>query len=595
MPTTTLISLLLAAQAGTSTTTATPDDMPPIVPLVAPAAAEPPGAEPEAPEPTQAESTYDDYAPASPRDPEPEEPAADEAAPAAPAEDVALKPDDFFQFSDFADTRVTFSLSNVDVFAGPGDRSTPTSGYRIGIDPDYNLFLENINTRFNGFESLSHIVVHKKVGSFFKFWETEIALAALMLADTQSGQFRFFDSGTYIRLIRKLDEGHEHEVGSIDFTAWPVSSDRFRLGYTYLVSWGGTAIFPGKLQASSITEGAVPGARLRWRAPHGKAYAYAGFKTALLLSREPGSVAGELVPNFGILAGGGADIADLIVLEANGGYFQKGTQERPGLEGREIAAYGVSGRATLYFGKKPADSADFRLYRNDPSDPNNFNLWKGFKAGTGFSVAIEGSYLAQNLEDPDNFGSETVVPAITAGLVAQAKLDALGLRVDAFFQNTDFILFNVPGFVPFQGTPALASTTPEIFAAATIEYHLESLHMRPMLSLGIKVPATYKGVVPGDEGPIVGGARAGELRTQVIVDETRRTVLPPNTDATPIFGALLRVPIALSPVLALSAEVLFELDDNKPRIAQDNERGEVTYIFDPPQRLGFSLALQSRW
>jgi len=593
MPTTTIISVLLAAQVATSTPTDTPaidappppapevsNDQPMAVPADEPAAAEEPA---EVAEPAEVEAP-----------PEIDE-AKEEAQEVEKDADVNLRSDDFFHFSDFADTRVTFSLSNVDVFASPGDRTTPPSGYRIGIDGDYNLFLENINTRFSGFESLSHIVVHKKVASFFTYWETEIALAALMLADTGSGQFRFFDSGTYVRLIRKLGDGPESEVGSIDLTAWPVSADRYRLGYTYLISWGGTSIFPGKLQSSSITEGAVPGFRLRWRGPGGKSYAHAGFKTSLLLSRTPGSMAGELVPNYGLLAGVGFDIADMIVLEANGGYFQKGTQERPGLEGSEIAAYGASARATIYFGSKPSNSADFRLYRNDPTDPNNFNLWKGYKPGTGFSVSVEGNYLAQNLEDPDNFGSERIVPAIAAGLVAKAKLDALGLRLDAFFQNTDFILFNVPGFVPFQATPELASTTPDIFAAATIDYFLDSLHMRPMISLGVKIPATYRGVVPEDQGPMVGGARPGERRTQVIVDEPRRTVLPPNTDATPIFAALLRVPVALSPVLALSAEVLFELDDNKPRIAQDNERGEVTYIFDPPQRLGFSLSLQSRW
>jgi hypothetical protein len=516
-----------------------------------------------------------------------------------PAEEKAaeLTPnaDDFFQFSDFVDTRVTFAISNVNLFAGPGERSTPTSGYRIGVDRNYNLFLENVNTRFSGYETLSHIVLHKKLPGFWKYWETEAALAALVLADTDSGRISFFDSGTYLRVIRKLDDGKEEKVGSVDLTAWPVSADRFRLGYTYIISWGGTAIFPGKLQSSSITEGAVPGFRVRWRSAGGKQYAFAGFKSALLLSREAGSKAGEQVPNYGFLAGGGSDIADIAFLEMNGGIFQKGTQERPGLEGAGIQALGLSARATVYQGMAPRGSNDFRLYRNDPSDPVDYLLVADYRPGTGFSIALEGSILSQNLEDPDQFGSEKLVPALSAGLVANAKLEELSLRLDAFFQSPNFILFNVPGFVPFQATPAGASTTPEFFLAGTVEYVINELNLRPSLSIGVKVPATYKGEVLPNQGNQVGGAFPGEVRTQVIVDESTRIILPPGAGAQPIIGAVLKLPLALSRSTVIALESRFELNDNQPRIAQDNELGNVTYIFDDPVRLAIGLVLQSRW
>ncbi len=527
----------------------------------------------------------------TPATPEPAKPTADKLEEDTPR----VRADDFFQMSDFVDTRVTFALSNVNLFASPGERTTQTSGYRIGVDPNFNLFLENVNTRFTGFESLSHIVLHKKIPAFWPRWETEAALAALILADTNSGQFRFFDSGTYLRVIRKLGDGEESKVGSIDLTAWPVSADRFRLGYTFIISWGGTAIFPGKLQSSSITEGAVPGLRLRWRAADGKAYAFAGFKSALLLSREPGVMAGEQIPNYGLLAGGGVDLFDHLVLETNGGFFQKGTQERPGVEGRRIDAYGISGRVTVYDGDKPASSNDFRLYRNDPANPDNYNIYKPYKSRRGFSAALEGSVLFQNLEDPDLFGSERIVSAASAGLVAQAQLDEWLFRADAFFQSADFILFNVPGFVPFQATPSAASTSSEFFAALTVQRFFEDLHLRPKLSFGIKMPATYQGAVLSDQVQTVGGARPGDIRTQVIVDETTRIVLPPETSATPIFGIFADIPLALSETMAVAGQIRVELNDNQPRIAQDNERGEITFIFDDPVRLSLGLVLQSRW
>jgi len=510
--------------------------------------------------------------------------------------DVELTSDDFFQFSDFVNSMVTFAMGNKDVFAGPGERIGDTSGYRIGVDNDFNLFLENVDTRYSGFESLYRLVIYKKMPAFWENGETEAALAALVLLDDEAGQFRFFDSGTYLRIAHKLGQGEERDTGSIDLTAWPVSADRFRLGYTYIISWGGTSIFPGKLQSTSITEGAVPGMRLRWRAPGGKAYAYAGFKSALLLSRDPGVRAGEKVPNYGVLAGAGYDLEEMLFIEANGGLFEKGTQERPGVEGREIQAYGASGRVSFYQGKRPKPSNDYRLYKNDPTMPVDYNLWSGFEPKFGYSISLEASILAQNLEDPDFFGTERLVQAMAAGLVGKLQMEHLHLRLDAFFQSPDFILFNVPGFVPFQATPASANTTPEWFSAVTLAYDYNWIvPLRPKLSIGVKVPATYHGERPTAQGASVGGADAGEIRTQVIVDETRRIILPPNTTPLPVFGAVLSVPVALSKTMAVSGNMRAEVNNNQPRLAQDNERGEVSYVFDSPLRLGFSIVLQSRW
>lgn len=510
-------------------------------------------------------------------------------------EELTPQSEDFFQFTDFVDNRVTFAISNVNIFAGPGDRTTPTSGYRIGVDRNLNLFLENVNTRFTGYETLSHLVLYKKLPAFWVNWETEVALAALVLADTDTGRISLFDSGTYLRLIRKFDDGKEEKVGSIDLTAWPVSSDRFRLGYTYLISWGGTAIFPGKLQSSSITEGAVPGARIRWRAPNGEQYAYLGFKSALLLSRQVGKKSGEQVPNYGVLAGAGTDIGGTAFAEVNGGYFQKGVQERPGLEGQRIQAIGISARATIYQGQSRAQSSDLRLYRNDPTDPVDYLSYQDYKPGIGFAISAEGTFLSQNLEDPDQFGSEKLVPALAAGLVGTAKIDELTLRLDAFFQSANFILFNVPGFVPFQATPTGSTTTPEFFLAGTLGYVVDELKLSPSISVGVKVPATYHGEVLDAQGQMLGGANPGEVRTQVIVDETNRIVLPPGKGAVPIIGAVVKVPLAISRSTAVAFEARFELNDNQPRLVRDSELRHTVYEFDDPYRLALGLVLQSRW
>lgn len=521
-------------------------------------------------------------------------PAADapKPEPTPPPTPTKLRATDFFTLSDFVDTRITFAFTNSNVFAGPGERLTPTSGYRIGVDPNFNLFLENVNTRFTGYESLSQIVLYKKMTGFWPLWETEAALAGRLAANLDTGAINFFDAGTYLRVIRKLGDGPEDKVGSIDLTAFPVSSDRFRLGYTFLLSWGGTSIFPGKL-VSRISEGAVPGIRLRWRAPEGKAYAFLGFKSALILSRDAGVRAGEQVPQYGVLGGAGVTLSDRVIAEVNGGLFQKGTQERPGLEGRAITAFGVSSRITYFQGNAPPSSADYRLYRNDLQSVDDFRLFRGYKPGFGFSVALEANLLGQNLEDPDRLGSERLVTAFAAGLVGQVKMDELTIRLDAFIQSADFLLFDVPGFVPFQATPNAASTTPEFFGAVTGEYAVTP-YFRPSLALGVKQAATYTGPTPIDAGPQA-GVVPGEVRTQIIVDNRTRVILPSDSSATPIIGLFLRLPLFLSESTVLAGEVRYELNDNQVRFAQDTERGENVFFFDDPNRLSLAFVLQSRW
>ncbi|MBI4815448.1 MAG: hypothetical protein HY791_04290 [Deltaproteobacteria bacterium] len=526
----------------------------------------------------------------------PETPPPTEKATPPEPEVAEVLADDFFTFTDFVDNRVTFALSNVNIFAGPGERATTTSGTRIGVDPNFNLFVENVNTRFSGYESLAHLVLYKKSDAFFERMETEAALAALLLANSNNGELRYSDSGTYLRVIAKLQKGDEKAVDSVDVTAWPLSSDRFRLGYTYLISWGGTAIFPGKLQASSLTEGAVPGVRLRYRAANDAGYAFLGLKSALLLSRQPGNEAGELVPNMGVLAGGGVNLAKRLVLEANGGLFQKGTQERPGLEGEAILGYGASARVSVYDGIPPPQSADLALYRNDPRYPDDYSF-KPWKVVTGYSASVEVNAIFQNLEDPEQFGSEKLVSALAAGLVGSLQLDYLRLRLEGFFQSADFILFNVPGFVPFQAISSLATTTPEFFAGIGAEYYVDSLHLQPGLTIGVKMPATYESAVLADQGGAsgVGGAQTGEARVQIINDGTSRVVLPPGKGATPIIGVMFKVPMYLSKTMVLAFESRLEINDNQPRLAQDNERGEVTTIFDDPLRLALGLVLQARF
>src|SRR6185436_15360750 len=103
-------------------------------------------------------------------------------------------------------------------------------------------------------------------------------------------------------------------------TAFPISADRFRLGYSYRISWGGTPVFPR-------AQGGVPGAKLQFS--KGPVYVFAGMKTSQILNEETS----EYETNYGWLAGGGWDIVDVLRFEAGGGFFQRGVMPKEAVLG----------------------------------------------------------------------------------------------------------------------------------------------------------------------------------------------------------------------------------------------------------------------
>src|SRR5262249_44697572 len=128
-------------------------------------------------------------------------------------------------------------------------------------------------------------VLYKKMPGFIKNLETEAAVVlrfdlAALAANTGNLNSALYDSGSYIRIFYKVGGTKEKPAG-LSATFFPIDTDRFRLGYLYDISWGGTAasinqsIFP-RIQGSS------PGLKVQFDMPD-KFYAFAGFKTATIV------------------------------------------------------------------------------------------------------------------------------------------------------------------------------------------------------------------------------------------------------------------------------------------------------------------------
>src|SRR5438067_1855177 len=64
--------------------------------------------------------------------------------------------------SGFMDTRLAFTLTNENVLVKPGETIPSVPGWRFGVPNSLGvLFFDNYDTRYSGFETLSHAVMYR--------------------------------------------------------------------------------------------------------------------------------------------------------------------------------------------------------------------------------------------------------------------------------------------------------------------------------------------------------------------------------------------------------------------------------------------------
>ena len=105
------------------------------------------------------------------------------------------------------------------------------------------------------------------------------------------------------------------KIIEISLTGFAINSGRFRLGYSYDLTWGGRNIY-------AFTTGSAPGVRLQW--DRGGNYVFAGAKTAVGDYVDPVSRRKNNQAYYGGLFGAGLMVGDNLKLEAGSGVFQQG-------------------------------------------------------------------------------------------------------------------------------------------------------------------------------------------------------------------------------------------------------------------------------
>lgn len=489
---------------------------------------------------------------------------------------------------DFMDTRVTWTFGDDDVLARSGEVFPDSPLPSIGDRDGYELFFDNLDTRYTGREHLTHLVMYKRMPSLLSDRLT-IEAALVMLfniqalygdAPTTNGVLR--DDGSYIRLFYGWNT--TRPTDGLEVVLFPIDTNRFQVGYLYDLAFGGGNIFTRN--AGSLT----PGLKLQIRV--GNFYYFIGMKTAVVRQEvEVPTTEGEeseftvqfvSETNYGGLTGLGFDATPWFRFDLSGGYFQTGTFPIAGLRAQPVYTYGGAARVVFHQGIPVGMSADFRLYRNDPDAEASVGR-RGEEYVPGqFSwyLSAEGGIIGQHLSDREVFEGTREQLGYAAALQFRFKFGYLRGHLTGFVRNAPYMLMNTPSLVPFVAIAGEGVTvTPQAFGALGVDYFFPSAHLTLGGMLGVESPPFYEADTSN-----VGW---------VLNEQGFRDALPSGDRPYPVIAARLSVQWDLAEFMSLVGSLQYVRDANQTRREQTAFGDRLVYQRE--NQLGFLVTAQARF
>lgn len=501
---------------------------------------------------------------------------------------------------DFMDTRLSWTFGDDDVLHATGQAQPLSQNFNIGDRSQYRLFFDNLNSRFGGRENLTHLALYKKMPSFIKGLDTEASVVlrfdlAALGANSNNVNQALYDAGSFIRVFYHWDKNPDSKTG-VGITFWPIDTDRFRLGYLYDISWGGTAAYINQSIFPRL-QGAAPGAKLQFDGERWSAFI--GFKTASISQIEqvaaPGSGEIERInlsqTNVGVLGGGAVDITDFLRVDAGGGFFQQGKFDYPDVVGQQVWTAGFSARLVMHHKDMPVPfSNDFLLYRNDPNKPQVIFKPEVYTPGkTTWLVSAEYDNLFQNLKDFNATGVTKIQQARAAAVQANIKSGFLRASVTGIFRDLPYVLRNQPSMVPFVSLPADATAKPELFFAAALDYYFEGPHLTPGIGGGVQFPSTFS-------SSSVNSASTPIERTVVVRQQGSIGILPVGESVVPIIQARVSLKWDISRILSAVVWAQYVRDNNGTFVERDPSESTVSLrTFLRPDFFGLGTSVQARF
>ena len=482
------------------------------------------------------------------------------------------------QAGEFIDVWITTAFEDTNVLAGP-ELYSPAANF---VQRGNNTFFENYERRVTDDISRSNLVLFNRSEGFNPKWSTESAFVLrytpFLNPDMTQPGTNIRDDGSYVRIIRDLP-GEKH---NISLTGFAVDSGRFRLGYSYDLTWGARDMF-------SFDPGALPGVRLQWTKKRN--YAFLGAKTAIGDYITPGSRQPRNQAYYAVLAGGGFAVSDNLKIEGGTGWFQQdqiknvSDTESP-LYGQMIQALGYSGQVSF---KNRSDirffqSEDLRLYRNGGDQAQRSYISHSQIDGFGFLAQAEINVLQHNLLDPDDSTmTQTVIETGIAGDFQTSFLyNTTELNLDFVYKDLAFILFNVPGLTSGVAMSDSMATTPQLYGRFNIAHYAAKKHLTPSLGIGLMRPATYE---TGDG-------------TFVQYNAYNKEQVPSGQLPTAILSSVAGLQVDVSESTVVVGEVLYTMDNNLSDFVQNANGLGGTRVAAPVNErnaLGFNLLMRSRF
>jgi hypothetical protein len=480
--------------------------------------------------------------------------------------------------SGFMDTRIAFTLTNENVLVKPGETIPSVPGWRFGIPSSLGvLFFDNYDTRYSGFETLSHAVMYRDYHRGHLDAEAAFVLRINELAEKS---IDLSDDGTYVKISNWKDPTHKDPT-RISLTAFPVSADRMRLGYSYRLSWGGNPEY-------GRTRAATPGVKIQYDAP--KMYAFVGAKSSVILDRRTA----EQKSALGFLAGAGVDPTEMVRLEVNGGYFDRGYNELVDVNDQKVQLFGASAQVAIHKGMPVQSSIDYKLYKNDNEKVSGLFAPVKYPGGTSWLAMAEATILGQTLRDPEKIGSTTVQYGHAADLNVRVMVDRVRFRFDASYRDLAFILHSVPSLPTYSDFPSAFSTTPDIFAAVGVDKNWNDYLTLGVIA-GVDKPASLTSPVGAPQIP---GAPTMRDSTAVFRNnniDTIITILPAGEKVVPQFALKGTAKIDFGHIYVALLEVFYSRDPNTTRYTRSGPESPFEFTFGQFNQLGVNATLQARF
>jgi hypothetical protein len=484
------------------------------------------------------------------------------------------------------DTRLSFTCTHEDVLREP--TVLPSApGFHCGRPNALGiLFFDNYDTRFSGYETLSHLALYKRYDRG-GHWDVEGGFIVRM-NELSEDNIKLSDGGSYIRVAYYFDATRQSK-NQLALVAFPVSSDRMRLGYSYRISWGGSPEFfkanpdaPGSVGKNGDS---VPGAKLQLDL--GNAYGYVGVKSSLLLDPEINEKRSVLA----FVAGGGIDVTPNLRIEANGGLFDRGKNEAEDVLGEPVMLYGASVQVALHDGMPVGSSIDYALYRNQPESIARLFRKESYPGGLSWLVSVEGTLVNQTLKDPSMTGSTRTQTGYAGDVNIRVKYDRTRFKLDFMTRDLAFILHSIPSLPTYWDFPDTYTVSPEMFVAIGADQFFPEWALTLGGTFGLDIPATL-------ESPTASGI-PGNLTTSttlVIRNESNRSVLPEGEAVAPIMAFKGQGRIDFAESFAFIGEAYYQYDPNTVEYDRDSAEGSFNRAqFANFHQLGFNVTLQAKF